>query len=139
MKVITSILTLILLSTASVMAQQGGASAIMRVQVEIVGGAQFEQQIVEAQAETMEQISRGEAVSVAGFSITVPEGSDYSIHMDQEIEMEGSGRWKLQTETARVVSGQTSRYEIEGRAVGMDSEDIQGVYEGRQVAVLEFH
>ncbi|MEX1213057.1 MAG: hypothetical protein WEA36_09445 [Balneolaceae bacterium] len=141
MKTLTLIFALLSLSSGSVSAQGSmGSTAIMRVQVEIVGGVQFDQMIVEAGASEISRMDQGEHISLGEYSITVPEGADFSIHTDQEIEMHGTGSWSLETATEMTSNGRTQTFQVKCRtATGGETIEHQGAYEGRQVAVLEFH
>lgn len=113
---------------------------MMRVQVEIIGGAQFDQQLVQAGAEEMDRMGRGERVSLGEFTVTVPEGADYSFHMDREIEMRGNENWNMESEVEKRQDGQQQTFHLKGRrAQGADVVERRGDYEGRQVAVIEFH
>lgn len=141
MKTLTALSALLLLSSGSVQAQiAGSASAVMRVQVEIIGGAQFDQQLVQANAGEVEMMDRGEQVYFGQFSITVPEGADYSIHMDREIEMHGEGTWAIDSSIQNQFDGESQTFHLSGRTVkGGDIVAYRGGYDGRHSAVLEFH
>lgn len=121
-------------------AQPNHTSAVMTIKAEIVNGTRIDNQMAHHQVERSKEMEdKGFSnVTIGSFSIEVPRGSEYSLDMPHEIEMNhDSGNWTMQADMDMLrVKEDRVMITVRGNS---EHRTGSGVHTGSQVATIEFH
>lgn len=121
---------------------QGGLSAVMTVQVEVMASSHIESNLdsdITNQIVEFRENKSSQNINIGEFTLRVPEGIEYSTHIDQRIEMTGgSSEWSMNsTMHFRESDDGAVSYYIEASSV--PDYISTGFWQGEQVATIEYH